>query len=196
MHREYAVIDESTDLVSVGAAGPKEAIQAQSPEDSGPEAAPFDIATFAPRCTVCTKLVPEKRAKGKYKTTCSPECHKVIKKFGAHLLELTRCPACWHPSTPEQRADFKAWRKERGYIRAGAGRPPVNREAKLQDGLRASVGLLEAFRDALWTLEAIRDPAKIQDATQNLLSTVSIAQLDSEISRFKKLLPPIATEPA
>jgi hypothetical protein len=84
---------------------------------------PNGIEGFIPRCVVCGEPVPLKRARGRSKDTCGAECHAVLREYRAWVIRSSRCPACYHPSTPEERADFVAWRKARGDRKAGRGRP-------------------------------------------------------------------------
>lgn len=108
---------------------------------------PDGIEKFVPFCIVCRQPVPKKRATGRSKDTCSPECHKVLRKYRKYVLESSHCPACYHPSTPEQRREFIAWRKSRGDRRATLGRPPVKREENLRKALAEAVGLLKAINE-------------------------------------------------
>lgn len=81
------------------------------------------IEHFVPHCVVCTREVPAKRATSRMKETCGPECHKVFKAFKKNNIFRRRCPNCFHPSTPEERASYIKWRKDRGDLRAKQGRP-------------------------------------------------------------------------
>lgn len=103
---------------------------------------PNRIENFTPYCIVCKQPVPKKRATGRSKDTCGPECHKVLRKYRKYVLESSHCPACYHPSTPEQRREFIAWRKARGDRRESLGRPPVKKIEALRAALSEAVELL------------------------------------------------------
>jgi hypothetical protein len=97
---------------------------------------PRGIENFAPRCIVCTAPVPAKRATSRSKDTCGPACHKVLRMYRQHVLRSTKCPACYHPSTPEERKEFQAWRKMRGDRRHSVGRPKQTQEDQLRKMLK------------------------------------------------------------
>jgi len=109
---------------------------------------PNGIENFVPRCVVCTNPVPAKRATGRSKDTCGPECHKVLRAYRQHVLKSTKCPACYHPSTPAERKEFIAWRKMRGDRRQSVGRPKQNHEDKLRKTLARASGLLQILSAA------------------------------------------------
>ena len=152
------------------------------------EAAPlFSAADFRPHCIVCTTQVPERRARSRNKDTCSPECHKILTAYRKKLIFESRCPACYHPSTPEQRADYIAWRKERGHVRQKAGRPAVKREEKLLQALQVARVQLKAARDQFAEDYQNREfPDAYADALQR-----HIEQLDTKISEIDNLLIPL-----
>lgn len=78
-------------------------------------------------CSICRMEVPEKRARGRSRATCGPECYAVLRKVIQNQLRQRKCPSCYHPSTPQEREDFMAWRKERGYRKSTAGRPKLKK---------------------------------------------------------------------
>ena len=82
------------------------------------------IETFLPSCVVCRSPVPAARAHSRSRETCSAACALYWRQYHRYVLMQTRCPSCYHPSTPEERADFKRWRKSRGDLRDKVGRPP------------------------------------------------------------------------
>jgi hypothetical protein len=73
-------------------------------------------------CVICGNPLPEKRARAR-KDTCSSECQVVRKAFNKHNVLRRHCPNCYHPSTPQERAEFRQWRKDRGDRRSVRGRP-------------------------------------------------------------------------
>lgn len=123
---------------------------------------PDGIENFVPSCIVCRKPVPAKRATGRSKDTCSAECHKVRQAYRKMVIRNSKCPNCYHPSTPEERRDFVRWRKDRGQIREKGGRPPVK--------LRQSFGeALAALRDYLAPEDA--DLGALIERLQKVLDT-------------------------
>ena|ERR1700733_10407557 len=84
---------------------------------------PNGIENFCPHCIVCTSPVPASRARGRSKDTCSPACHAVRQLYRRFVVQTSKCIACFHPATPEERADFKEWRKDRGHLRRKTGKP-------------------------------------------------------------------------
>ncbi len=102
---------------------------------------PNGIENFVPSCIVCRNPVPLKRATGRAKDTCSPECQKVRQAYRRWVVRRTKCPNCYHPSTPEERADFLRWRKDRGMLREKGGRPPV----KLRQTLAEAIATLREY---------------------------------------------------
>ena len=89
--------------------------------------APQGFDNFVLKCVVCGKDVPEKRATGRSRDTCSPSCNDIFRAFKNWQSFRRRCPACFHPSTPEERDSWREWRKQRGDRRAKPGRPPKPR---------------------------------------------------------------------
>lgn len=63
-------------------------------------------------CVVCGGVVPDDR-KHRRSITCSDACAKTRNAYLRARAEAKRCKYCSQPSTPEQRDDFKAWRRER-----------------------------------------------------------------------------------
>lgn len=110
---------------------------------------PNGIDKFAPRCVVCTNTVPEKRARGRSKDTCSPPCHAVLRLYRKFVIRTSKCLACYQPSTPEERAEFKRWRQARGDLRLKPGNPkrakPVTTEANTETEIRVDSGATDSL---------------------------------------------------
>jgi hypothetical protein len=113
-------------------------------DDPATRLIPNGIENFIPRCIVCTSPVPAKRATSRSKDTCGPECHKVLRAYRKHVLKSTKCPACYHPSTPAERKEFQNWRKARGDRRHSVGRPKQNHEDRLRKILIRITDFLES----------------------------------------------------
>lgn len=111
---------------------------------------PDGIEKFCPRCIVCTNFVPPKRATSRSKDTCSPECHKVLRAYRKHMINSRYCPACYHPSSPEERRDFIQWRKFRGERAERPGRKkkpqPIELTSELSSAAKeAAEKMLDAY---------------------------------------------------
>jgi hypothetical protein len=91
------------------------------------------IENFVPSCVVCLDPVPAKRARGRSKDTCGPDCHKVLRKYREYVLRSGHCVSCYHPSTPEERKDYLEWRKHRGDRRANRGRPKKKKDSEVSE---------------------------------------------------------------
>jgi hypothetical protein len=63
-------------------------------------------------CVVCGDVVPEDR-KRRRSITCRKECADARNAYLRARVEAKKCKYCAQPSTPEQREDFKAWRRAR-----------------------------------------------------------------------------------
>jgi hypothetical protein len=63
-------------------------------------------------CVVCGADVPLERKKRR-SVTCGEDCAKTRNNYLRERKELKRCKYCSQPSTPEERDDYRLWRKER-----------------------------------------------------------------------------------
>jgi len=63
-------------------------------------------------CVVCGKEVPSDRKKRR-SVTCSEEHQKIRTNYLRERKELKKCKYCNQPSTPEEREEFKLWRRDR-----------------------------------------------------------------------------------
>jgi hypothetical protein len=81
---------------------------------------PNGIENLVLRCVICGEaLPPSRRTIGDH----TGACHKVRVMYRRYCISLTKCITCLHPSTPEQRKEFNEWRKSRGDLRSGPGKP-------------------------------------------------------------------------
>jgi uncharacterized protein (DUF983 family) len=128
------------------------------------------------KCTVCGNDVPKRRATAKAYYTCTPECLTRLKAFRQYLRTVLRCMTCHRPHTPKEKADFIAWRKSRGELREGRGRPVA--EPKMRE---VRVLLAEAQ-------QAVGDFADHIMATDGRDETNEVTQLRGLQGRLKNLL--------
>lgn len=94
-------------------------------------------------CAVCNGPLPPKRAYSRTRYTCSPECRQKLKAFQKQVVDAKYCRVCMRPSTPEEREQFKAFRRSTGELKGERGRPPVKRTKLLEDALRQAMYYLD-----------------------------------------------------
>lgn len=90
-------------------------------------------------CAVCRGPLPAKRAYARTRYTCSPECRNALRAFQKLVVDAKYCHVCMRPSTPEERDEFKAFRRSKGQLKGERGRPPVKRTKLLEDALREAM---------------------------------------------------------
>jgi len=108
---------------------------------------PDGIEKLVLSCVICKGPVPARRASSRSKDTCGAACNQILRKFRKWKLESSHCPACYHPSTPEQRKEFIQWRKWRGDRRDKPGRPKASREEAFRLALQEAIGLLQRLEN-------------------------------------------------
>ena len=71
-----------------------------------------DIGNADFHCVICTKSIDVDRIMHKA-VTCSKDCAKAYRTRRRGMLnaQRKRCRACGRPSSPEELASFRAWRK-------------------------------------------------------------------------------------
>ena len=139
-----------------------------------PQAEPFDPSTLTLKCVICSAEVPERRARGRSKDTCSPECHAKLRKFRKWVLVSSRCPSCYHPSTPAERKEFLLWRKHRGDRQENRGRPAITRHERVKLALVRAIELLRAAQNHI----------VIADAGPSIFA----AEIRTQVEEFEKLI--------
>jgi len=84
------------------------------------------------KCVVCTNPIPPERKWDS--VTCSKECTKIRKDFGRSRKDQVQCRYCLRPSTPEERAQFQAWRRAQKKLakETGDAVPEVQEEPQAQ----------------------------------------------------------------
>ena len=133
--------------MNTSASGPE-----QPSNEIGQTVMPVDLDTFLPNCAACPKQVPLRRIMGRdairTRHTCSAACEKIVREADRLRTSKKMCRNCRHPSTPEERKEFIAWRKSRGDLREKVGKPerwPETKGARIRltQGLRKAVDLLK-----------------------------------------------------
>lgn len=82
-------------------------------------------------CVICARPIPESRMTRKA-VTCSDGHANELKNARRRLRDMSRCRLCNRPSTPEERAEFAAWRRSRPESKRGpkAKKKPENADAR------------------------------------------------------------------
>lgn len=70
-------------------------------------------------CQICRALIPEKR-RTRATSVCSEKCKNKLDGIRQRQRATRKCNLCLHPSTPEERAEFRQWRFERGDLKSAA----------------------------------------------------------------------------
>lgn len=111
-------------------------------------------------CVVCTNPIPEGRNR-RQTATCSEKCKNRLDTIRAHQKASKRCPACLHPSTPEERAEFRAWRAQRGDIRS----PEIIKrdtilpnKGKMKEAMQRAINALQSEADRITAELAPQEP--------------------------------------
>jgi predicted nucleic acid-binding Zn ribbon protein len=92
-------------------------------------------------CVVCGESIPPDRLLKK-SVTCSQAHGNILKNERRRRRDQERCRYCNRPSTPEERADFAAWRKTQP--QAKKGRPF---KVKPEETLAKGGGAVEDIRN-------------------------------------------------
>lgn len=68
-------------------------------------------------CQICTQPIPEKR-KTRSTSVCSEKCKNKLDGIRQRQRASRKCPLCLHPSTPQERAEYREWRVSRGDLKS------------------------------------------------------------------------------
>jgi hypothetical protein len=128
-------------------------VMEQETQEQETAAKPFkltdaELDAFSPKCAACGDPVSRDRVKGRKKTCAKPECARMMAQFKRHIQLLTKCPACYRPSTPEERKLYKAWRNSRGEVLSTVmrGRPSKKRERIVEDAAKETLSILQRLQ--------------------------------------------------
>lgn len=149
---------------------------------------PNGIENLVLRCVICTEPVPARRAAGRSKNTCGPECNKVLKQFRKLQIRRSRCPNCYHPSSPQERKEFIEWRKSRGDRREKRGRPPISQEVKLRMALQETIGWLKEELAVILECNCVATDGEPDRATLDELALDHVTKLEELIQRSEKVI--------
>lgn len=119
-------------------------------------------------CAVCKGPLPAKRAYARTRYTCSPECRNALRAFQKLVVDAKYCHVCMRPSTPEERDEFKAFRRSKGQLKGERGRPPVKRTKLLEDALREAMAMIEEGNDASMAEDCRENPKWLEDSNAKL----------------------------
>lgn len=142
-------------------------------------------------CMICREPLSEARSR-RPTSTCSEPCKDRMDAQQLEQRRLRKCPHCLHPSTPEEREEFRVWRASRGDVR---GLAIVKREAGgapkhlLRRALREAVGVLVEKRAEILdgccanTVEGIPERSTLSEVARP-----GVERLEEQIKRFQKLI--------
>jgi predicted nucleic acid-binding Zn ribbon protein len=85
-------------------------------------------------CVVCGGPIASSRIIRKA-VTCSEEHAEILTLERRRLRDLGKCRLCNRPSTPEERAEFAAWRRSQGETRGRKKKPQGEAELVEIDAL-------------------------------------------------------------
>lgn len=80
-------------------------------------------------CVNCGQKIPTMRF-SKGSTTCSKICSAAVHAARKKIRDLQRCRLCCRPTTPEEKASYRAWRKSNGGGRRGRPKRKKETDAK------------------------------------------------------------------
>lgn len=126
-------------------------------------------------CTICTKEIPPDRARRRT-SVCSEACKDKADYRRMKMMRNQKCPHCLHPSTPEEREDFRQWRIEKRGRRTKRGNPKP-REAKIQTALIHGKEFLCTERNRLLMLKELSHSERL-----------TLAEIEDTIEDFEKLI--------
>lgn len=98
-------------------------------------------------CVICQDPIPEARAR-RQTSTCSEKCKNKLDAIRDRQRAARKCPLCLHPSTPEERAEFRLWRAQRGDVRTSDRRAPGDKR-DMERTLRRAIKALSGEKDRL-----------------------------------------------
>jgi hypothetical protein len=149
------ILDEMIEGATMEEAQAKANERARTGLDDGPSLheAPkmtqAELQAFLPRCMVCGDPIPDRRARARKETCGKTACGVTLKQWRRAVLESRKCPACYKPSTPEEREDYKQWRRERGMLHRRAGNPHGKKPKTSHELLEQGAPLLREVRAML-----------------------------------------------
>lgn len=114
-----------------------------------------ELAAFVPRCMVCGDPLNARRARARKETCEKTECGIALRQFRRAVVESRKCPACYHPSSPAEREDYKQWRKDRGQMQRRRGNPHGTKPKTAAELLEAALPYLRELR-AITELEGVK----------------------------------------
>lgn len=138
--------------------GPMQNIHSDGAIHRVPRMTREEYSGFIIHCAVCGDPLPEHRARARRETCGKRECGIKLKQFRKMTIEVRKCPTCYHPSTPEEREDFKQWRKERGQIQRRRGNPHGRKPKTALELLEATLPFLETLKVMVDNQEPSGDP--------------------------------------
>jgi hypothetical protein len=98
------------------------------------------------RCQVCRGSIPLPRHEyPRLRQICSTSCWNELRRYRWQILKQGKCPACYHPCTPEEWESWRQWRASNGPMQGFIALPGRGRPAQvkaLRVTLKAAAELL------------------------------------------------------
>jgi hypothetical protein len=142
----------------------------------------------APKCMVCGDDIPLPRSRDSRHSTCSKDCHDLLKKYRKQVDNLKYCPSCLHPNTPEQREEFRKWRMDRGDKKSHNGRPFRQYERRLIEAMTKVIGTLKSYEYELLLNHGIYSAETGEKTIEEPEAGEALAKLKSQVTEIQKLL--------
>lgn len=153
--------------------------------NAGYDTAESDQADESLYCVICRKQIDPKRAT-RPTATCSEVCKNRLDTIKANQRKARKCPHCLHPSTPEEREQFRLWRADRGEVRSTA---PTQRDRTLPNKNLLMRALKSAVTQAKHWEEELRatlDTAEDEEARANLAA--KLEKLSDRVQDWRSLV--------
>lgn len=149
------------------------------------------------RCQVCGEQIAPERAKKRSNTCANKECINALRRFRLNILQMGKCPHCYHPSTPEEWAEFRAWRQWKAnqsdttlqaFMKAASG-PTLRSLARgLVKALADAAGIVAARRTQILDESTLRRNGEPDLDTLQAEARAAIDGLDKDLAGWRELL--------
>ena len=139
-------------------------------------------------CTICTRAIPEGRDR-RQTATCSETCKNRLDEIRAQQRADRRCPACLHPSSPEERDEFRLWRAQRARNAPGEAGRSLDVRSPVREPRDGSTASRRALASGLrQALKALDDLVKLVSADEGENLNPSLEAATAKVHKLRKLL--------
>lgn len=157
---------------------------------------PAERVTNPLRCQVCRGVI-QCRPNIAWVEVCSTGCRNTMRRYRFQILQNQKCPHCYHPSSEEEREQFRQWRAGRGPMQEffreeqGRGNLAWQREKILRAALREAVSALRVEREAFCQERGIESMEGLKwRAVIDAIGQEGLDLRTERIERFEELLAP------